>query len=117
MKDIIFGIVKNEKNNQYFLINFHNSVNDVTKEEKKLFREYNVLLDKMDESYQEKEKDKDYFSIEKGELYTNVIQRSQHFICIFSFNFFTELEDIGQKMRDIQKNLKDNENYYFIMFK
>ena len=117
MKDIIFGIVKNEKNNQYFLINFHNSVNDVTKEEKKLFREYNVLLDKMDESYQEKEKDKDYFSIEKGELYTNVILRSQHFICIFSFNFFTELEDIGQKMRDIQKNLKDNENYYFIMFK
>ena len=59
MKDIIFGIVKNEKNNQYFLINFHNSVNDVTKEEKKLFREYNVLLDKMDESYQEKEKDKE----------------------------------------------------------
>lgn len=117
MKDIIFGIVKNEKNNQYFLINFHNSVNDVTKEEKQLFREYNVLLDKMEESYQEKDKDKDYFSIEKGELYTNVIQRSQHFICIFSFNFFTELEDIGQKMRDIQKNLKDNENYYFIMFK
>lgn len=118
MKDIIFGIVKNERNNQYFLINFHNSVNEVTKEEKKIYKEYNALLDKMEEcNKDEKDKDKEYFNLEKGELYTNVIQRSQHFVCIFSFNFFTELEDIGKKMRDILKIIKDNENYYFIMFK
>ena len=119
MKDIIYGICKNTKMNQYFLINFHNSFHELTSAEKNLYKEYHLLLDKLEESNKNEEnnKEKDFFHIEKGEIYTNVIQYSQHFLCIFSFNFFMGIEEIGKKMKEITKHIKDNENHYFIIFK
>lgn len=119
MEDIIYGICKNNKMNQYFLINFHNSFHELTSTEKKLYKEYHLLMDKLEESNKNEEnnKEKDFFHIEKGEIYTNVIQYSQNFLCIFSFNFFMGIEEIGKKMKDIVKHIKDHESHYFIIFK
>jgi hypothetical protein len=62
------------------------------------------------------EKD-NFFLVEKGEDYTNAIMQNENYILICSFNFFIDFDEVSMKMNNILKQIKKNENKYFIIYK
>jgi len=112
-ENVIYGLCKNKKLNQFFMINFSSSFRLQTKEEKIIIKEYTNLYEKIN-NYNIDEKN---FFYEKGDYYTHAIEQNENFLLICSFNFFMNFEEIGQKMTDILKFIKKNEKKYFISFK
>ena len=111
--NVIYGLCKSKKLNQFFTINFTASFRLQTKEEKLIIKEYINLYEKIN-NYNNNEK---CFFFEKGDYYTHAIEQNENFILICSFNFFMNFEEIGQKMLEILKFIKKNEKKYFILFK
>ena len=111
--DIICGICNNKQYSQYFLIKFNQDFRNLNKIEKNLLKEYNKLFDKL---YLYPYKD-NFFTIEKGNIYINAIYQNENYILICSFNFFLDYDDVIQKMKDILKQIKKDENKYFILYK
>ena len=111
--DIICGICNNKQYSQYFLIKFNQDFRNLNKSEKNLLKEYNKLFDKL---YLYPYKD-NFFTIEKGNIYINAIYQNENYILICSFNFFLDYDDVIQKMKDILKQIKKDENKYFILYK
>ena len=111
--DVICGICNNKQYSQYFLIKINQDFRNLNKIEKNLLKEYNKLYDKL---YLYPYKD-NFFTIEKGNIYINAIYQNETFILICSFNFFLDYDDVIQKMKDILKQIKKDENKYFILYK
>ena len=111
--DVICGICNNKQYSQYFLIKINQDFRNLNKIEKNLLKEYNKLFDKL---YLYPYKD-NFFTIEKGNIYINAIYQNENFILICSFNFFLDYDDVIQKMKDILKQIKKDENKYFILYK
>ena len=113
LDDVICGICNNKQYSQYFLIKINQDFRNLNKIEKNLLKEYNKLYDKL---YLYPYKD-NFFTIEKGNIYINAIYQNENFILICSFNFFLDYDDVIQKMKDILKQIKKDENKYFILYK
>ena len=111
--NVIYGLCKSKKLNQFFTINFTASFRLQTKEEKLIIKKYINLYEKIN-NYNNNEK---CFFFEKGDYYTHAIEQNENFILICSFNFFMNFDEIGQKMLEILKFIKKNEKKYFILFK
>ena len=111
--DVICGICNNKQYSQYFLIKINQDFRNLNKIEKNLLKEYNKLYDKL---YLYPYKD-NFFTIEKGNIYINAIYQNENFILICSFNFFLDYDNVIQKMKDILKQIKKDENKYFILYK
>ena len=115
--EIKYGVVLNRKYNQYIMLNFGMDYRTYTKEEKELIMKYIKLYDIFN-NYKEKDKDKEeFFYIEKCDKYYNLIQVNEYFVIIFSFGFFSDIDKIQKKAKDILKHLKKFENKYFILYK
>ena len=112
-ENVVYGLCKNKKLNQFFMINFSSSFRLQTKEEKNIIKEYINLYEKIN-NYNNNEKN---FFYEKSDFFTHAIEQNENFILICSFNFFMNFEEIGQKMTDMLKYIKKNEKKYFISFK
>ena len=112
--DIICGLCKHRQLNQFFPIKINNNFRNITKSEKDLLKEYNVLFDKLHLYTFEKD---NFFLVEKGEDYTNAIMQNENYILICSFNFFIDFDEVSMKMNNILKQIKKNENKYFIIYK
>ena len=111
---IKYGVVLNKKYRQYILFNFDMDFRVFDKTQKKLIHEYNLLYDKAIESVNENE---EFFFIKKSNEFTNVIEVNEYFLCIFSYNFFAEYDEVGKKTKELIKYIKKNENKFFILFK
>jgi len=109
-----YGVVLNKKNKQYILFNFDMDFRVYNKIQKKLIHEYNLLYDKAIAEVNENE---EFFFIKKSNEFTNVIEVNEYLLCIFSFNFFAEYDDVGKKAKELIKYIKKNENKFFISFK
>ncbi len=112
--DVICGLCKHRQLNQFFPIKINNNFRNITKSEKVLLNEYNILFDKLHLYTFEKD---NFFLVEKGEDYTNAIMQNENYILICSFNFFIEFDEVSMKMNNILKQIKKNENKYFIIYK
>ena len=113
-EEVICGICKHKLYDQFFVININHDFRNINKAEKKLLREYNKLYDKMFLYNYNKE---NFFFIEKGEFYVNAIQENESYILICSFNFFFDFDEVGFKMKEILRQIKKDENKYFIIYK
>jgi hypothetical protein len=113
-EEVICGICKHKFYEQFFVININHDFRNINKAEKKLLREYNKLYDKMFLYNYNKEH---FFFIEKGEFYVNAIQENESYILICSFNFFFDFDEVGFKMKEILRQIKKDENKYFIIYK
>ena len=113
-EEVICGICKHKLYEQFFVININHDFRNINKAEKKLLREYNKLYDKMFLYNYNKE---NFFFIEKGEFYVNAIQENESYILICSFNFFFDFDEVGFKMKEILRQIKKDENKYFILYK
>lgn len=109
-----YGVVLNKKYKQYILFNFDMDFRVYNKTQKKLVHEYNILYDKAIEEVNENE---EFFFIKKSNEFTNVIEVNEYLLCIFSYNFFAEYDDVGKKAKELIKYIKKNENKFFILFK
>ena len=114
---IKYGVIMNKKYNQYIMINFGMDYRNYDKKEKEIIHKYSQIYD-IYNKYKEKEKEKDdFYYIEKTEKYYNIIYVNEYFIIICSFNFFSNVEDIHKKCKEILKYFKKHENRYFIIYK
>ena len=114
---IKYGVIMNKKYNQYIMINFGMDYRNYDKKEKEIIHKYSQIYD-IYNNYKEKEKEKDdFYYIEKTEKYYNIIYINEYFIIICSFNFFSNVEDIHKKCKEILKYFKKHENRYFIIYK
>ena len=111
---IKYGVILNKKLKQYILLNFDMDFRVFDKIQKKLIHEYNILFDKANEEVNENE---EFFFIKKAKEYINVIEVNENFLCIFSYNFFVEYDEIGKKTKDLIRYIKKNESKFFILFK
>ena len=109
-----YGVVLNKKYKQYILFNFDMDFRVYNKTQKKLVQEYNILYDKAIEEVNENE---EFFFIKKSNEFTNVIEVNEYLLCIFSYNFFAEYDDVGKKAKELIKYIKKNEHKFFILFK
>ena len=109
-----YGVVLNKKYKQYILFNFDMDFRVYNKTQKKLVHEYNILYDKAIEEVNENE---EFFFIKKSDEFTNVIEVNEYLLCIFSYNFFAEYDDVGKKAKELIKYIKKNEHKFFILFK
>jgi len=109
-----YGVVLNKKYKQYILFNFDMDFRVYNKTQKKLVQEYNLLYDKAIEEVNENE---EFFFIKKTDEFTNVIEVNECLLCIFSYNFFCEYDDVGKKAKELIKYIKKNEHKFFILFK
>ena len=109
-----YGVVLNKKYKQYILFNFDMDFRVYDKTQKKLVHEYNILYDKAIEEVNENE---EFFFIKKSNEFTNVIEVNEYLLCIFSYNFFAEYDDVGKKAKELIKYIKKNEHKFFILFK
>ena len=114
LEGIKYGVVLNKKLKQYILFNFDMDFRVYDKIQKKLIHEYNILYDKANEESNEND---EYFFISKSNEFINVIECNENFLCIFSFDFFGEYDDVGKKTKEMIKYIKKNEQKYFILFK
>ena len=108
-----YGVVLNKKYKQYILFNFDMDFRVYDKTQKKLVHEYNILYDKAIEEVNENE---EFFFIKKSNEFTNVIEVNEYLLCIFSYNFFAEYDDVGKKSKELIKYIKKNEHKFFILF-
>ena len=108
-----YGVILNKKLKQYILLNFDMDFRIFDKIQKKLLYEYNILYDKANEVNENEE----FFYAQKNDDFLNVIDTNENFLCIFSYNFFNDYENIGKKTKEILKYIKKNEHKYFILFK
>ena len=116
-KGIKHGVILNRKNNQYIMVNFGMDYRTYSKKEKKLIHKYIMLYD-IYNNYKEKEKEKEeFFYAEESDKYHNVIHVNDNFLVIFTFGFFSDVEKIQKKVKEVFKYLKKNENKYFILYK
>ncbi len=114
---IKYGVIMNKKYNQYIMINFGMDYRNYDKKEKEIIHKYSQIYD-IYNNYKEKEKEKDdFYYIEKTEKYYNIIYVNEYFIIICSFNFFSNVEDIHKKCKEILKYFKKHKNRYFIIYK
>ena len=111
---IKYGVILNKKLKQYILLNFDMDFRVFDKIQKKLIHEYNILFDKANEEVNENE---EFFFIKKAKEYINVLEVNENFLCIFSYNFFVEYDEIGKKTKDLIRYIKKNESKFFIVFK
>ena len=109
-----YGVVLNKKYKQYILFNFDMDFRVFDKTQKKLIHEYNILYDKAISEVNENE---EFFFIKKSNEFINVIEANEFLLCIFTFNFFLEYDEVGKKSKDLIKYIKKNENKFFILFK
>ena len=109
-----YGVVLNKKYKQYILFNFDMDFRVFNKTQKKLIHEYNILYDKAISEVNENE---EFFFIKKSNEFINVIEANEFWLCIFTFNFFLEYDEVGKKSKDLIKYIKKNENKFFILFK
>ena len=108
-----YGVILNKKLKQYILLNFDMDFRVFNKTQKKLIYEYNLLFDKANENNDNEE----FFYAQKNQDFLNVIDVNDNFLCIFSFNFLSDYENVGKKAKEIMKYIKKNEHKYFILFK
>ncbi len=111
---IKYGVVLNKKLGQYILFNFDMDFRVYDKLQKKLIHEYNILFDKANEEINNNE---DFFYIHKTQDFVNVIESNENFLCICSYNFLCDYDEIGKKIKDLLKYMKKNEHKHFILFK
>ena len=111
---IKYGVVLNKKYKQYILFNFDMDFRVFDKTQKQLIHEYNILYDKAIEEVGENE---EFFFIKKTNEFTNVIEVNEYFLGIFTYNFFSEYDEIGKKTKELIKYIKKNESKFFILFK
>ena len=109
-----YGIVLNKKYKQYVLFNFDMDYRVFDKTQKKLIHEYNILYDK---SISEVNENEEFFFIKKNDEFINVIEVNEFLLCIFTFNFFLEYDEVEKKSKELIKYIKKNENKFFILFK
>ena len=109
-----YGVVLNKKYKQYILFNFDMDFRVFNKTQKKLIHEYNILYDKAISEVNENE---EFFFIKKSNEFINIIEANEFLLCIFTFNFFLEYDEVGKKSKDLIKYIKKNENKFFILFK
>ena len=109
-----YGIVLNKKYKQYVLFNFDMDYRVFDKTQKKLIHEYNILYDK---SISEMNENEEFFFIKKNDEFINVIEVNEFLLCIFTFNFFLEYDEVEKKSKELIKYIKKNENKFFILFK
>ena len=114
---IKYGVILNRKNNQYIMLNFGMDYRTYTKKEKELIHKYISLYDVYN-NYKDKENNREeFYYLEQSEKYYNLIQVNENFVVIFSFGFFSDIEKIQKKIKDLFKHLKKYENKYFIIYK
>ena len=114
---IKYGVILNRKNNQYIMLNFGMDYRTYTKKEKELIHKYIMLYDVYN-NYKDKENNKEeFYYLEQSEKYYNLIQVNENFVVIFTFGFFSDIEKIQKKIKDLFKHLKKYENKYFIIYK
>ena len=114
-KGIKYGVILNRKYNQYIMLNLGMDFRTYNKKEKKLIHKYIMLYD-IYNNYKEKEKE-DFFYVEQSDKYYNVIHVNENFLVIFTFGFFSDVEKIQKKVKDVLKYIKKYENKYFILYK
>ena len=116
-KGVKYGVILNRKYNQYIMVNFGMDYRTYSKKEKKLIHKYIMLYD-IYNNYKEKEKEKEeFYYVEQSDKYYNVIHVNENFLVIFTFGFFSDVEKIQKKVKDVLKYIKKYENKYFILYK
>ena len=116
-KGVKYGVILNRKYNQYIMVNFGMDYRTYSKKEKKLIHKYIMLYD-IYNNYKEKEKEKEeFYYVEQSDKYHNVIHVNENFLVIFTFGFFSDVEKIQKKVKEIFKYLKKYESKYFIIYK
>ena len=116
-KGVKYGVILNRKYNQYIMVNFGMDYRTYSKKEKKLIHKYIMLYD-IYNNYKEKEKEKEeFYYVEQSDKYYNVIHVNENFLVIFTFGFFSDVEKIQKKVKEIFKYLKKYESKYFIIYK
>ena len=114
---IKYGVILHRKYNQYIMLNFGMDYRTYTKKEKELIHKYIMLYDVYN-NYKDKENNKEeFYYLEQTEKYNHLIQVNENFVVIFSFGFFSDIEKIQKKIKDLFKFLKKYENKYFILYK
>ena len=113
-EEIKYGVIYNKKYCQYFMLNFGMDFRTYKKSEKNIIRRFNILFDIYNNC---KDKEKEYFYAEKSNGCCNCIFANEFFILICSFDFFSDVEDLSKKCREILKYCKKNENKLFITHK
>ena len=115
-EEIKYGVIYNKKYCQYFMLNFGMDFRTYKKKEKDMIRRFNILYD-IYSNCKDKEKEKEYFYVEKNNGFSNCIFVNESFVLICSFDFFSDIEDLAKKCREILKHCKKNENKFFITYK
>jgi hypothetical protein len=116
-KGVKYGVILNRKYNQYIMVNFGMDYRTYSKKEKKLIHKYIMLYD-IYNNYKEKDGGKEeFYYVEQSDKYYNVIHVNENFLVIFTFGFFSDVEKIQKKVKEIFKYLKKYENKYFIIYK
>ena len=116
-KGVKYGVILNRKYNQYIMVNFGMDYRTYSKKEKKLIHKYIMLYD-IYNNYKEKEKEKEeFYYVEQSDKYYNVIHVNENFLVIFTFGFFSDVEKIQKKVKEIFKYLKKYESKYFIIYR
>ena len=111
-KGVKYGVILNRKYNQYIMVNFGMDYRTYSKKEKKLIHKYIMLYD-IYNNYKEKEKEKEeFYYVEQSDKYYNVIHVNENFLVIFTFGFFSDVEKIQKKVKEIFKYLKKYESKY-----
>ena len=115
-EEIEYGVIWNKKLKQYILLNFDMDFRVLSKDDKKLLHEYNLLFDIYCKEEKEHEKEEFFYTKTKDE-YVNIIYVYENYLCICSYNFFVDLNIAVKKSKELVKNIKKNENKFFILFK
>ena len=115
-KNIIYGVALNRKLNQYFLINFDMDYRLLSKEEKQLMRQYNILFDIYNSDQKNKEKNNYYFADKKGD-FINILLVDEKFLTICSYDFILGMDNAINQSYDFHRFLNKKENKYFILYK
>ena len=91
---------------------------EYNKKEKYLIHKYSQIYDVYNNS-NDKDKDKDeFFYIEKTENFDNFIHVNESLMVICSFYFFSDIEDIHKRTKEILKYFKKMKiNTLYIIYK
>ena len=111
---IKYGVVLNKKLGQYILLNFDMDFRVYDKIQKKLIHEYNILYDKANSEINENE---EFSFIQRADDFVNVLEVNEYFLIICSYNFFSDYDEVGKKVKDLIKYMRKNEYKHFIIFK
>lgn len=116
MQRVNYAIMKHKTLNQFFSINF-GPFDQITDEEKIVYKEYGNLLDMYNSQDKSLINTNSFFHIEKNNRNTHAILVNEAYILFATFNLFVSFEEVHLICKEITKIVKTYEYNFFINIK